>query len=515
MYPSWDLNRGQQLLQQLGSFWAEIFDDRDIVRTHLQSDAHEQYQVYTNFLEAVACVSRFDIPVFHREHWKLLILKQSDADAVPSIYEDDDLVYGPQTGLRPLRPAGFTQTYGGTDNPFFTQVPVPDGLADAKFVIQNKVLAPSRVYVSGIDYDLDRTRGLLRFRSNIFTDPLVPRRTVYNTAGVAIDVEAALWLYMGDWDLDYVYTQFGYVLGLHLNSSQFYKDLLNAYWDAHVLGPSCAAIQSMLAAAVGAPMVLETEETVEVIRIESNRKLLITDQHVYVMPLDATPMAAVGDTVYAGDVLSDAVQVVETSGSNPDYSLLPQVTLGRNLISGDYWSGLTFKNVDVPLVYEGIDADGKAVINFEIGGYPADVSAWWDDALALGKMTGNQTPAELMDTRTAPVGQPTAADLPATVNPLEFCFENFFGRHMFIIVVRQASFSADAPGTAHFSLLRRVMPPHVSYIMFVELSPDADNIDLGDAIDNPSGAVVGEPTDSLSGLQDGAVIAYYSALNCE
>ena len=513
-YPAWDYNRGAQLLAQLGSFWAEIFDDRDRVQSHLESSAHEQYQTYLNFVETVACVSRLNIPVFHKEMWKLVVFKKSEVESITSIYEPDDLVYGPQTGLRPLRPAGWTQVYGGVDNPFYTQAPLPEGLAKADFIMQNKVLSPSRTYTNGIDFDIDRERKLIRFRSDLFSDVLVPHRNVYDADGNLLDEEVSLWLYQGEWDLQYVYTQFGYAIGLKLDSSQFYKDLLNAFWDAHVLGPGVREIKAMLAAAAGAPTILESQETVELIRTEPDRKLVVTDQHVYSVPVAANVVVTAGETLYAGDVISDAIDLFEVSGSAPDYSALPQITLGKELLSGDYFSGLTFKNTTMPLVYEGLDADGKAVVSFTIYGYPADISEFWASSLARGKETGNKTLAELLDERTAPVGQPVASDLPATVNPMQFCFQNFFGNNLFIIKARQAAFGDDAPGLTYFYLLREVLPPHTAFILFVELNPDRDSIDLATAVDDPSGLIVGTMSDSISGIQDVCVDAHYVAWNC-
>jgi len=57
-----------------------------------------------------------------------------------------------------------------------------------------------------------------------------------------------------EFDLDHVYTHFGYALGVKLASSQGYKDLLNAFWDMHVLGPSRKDLQIFLAAMSGTAM---------------------------------------------------------------------------------------------------------------------------------------------------------------------------------------------------------------------------------------------------------------------
>jgi hypothetical protein len=480
-YPPEDLNRGAKLLDQLGSFWATIFDDRYQLQTHLRSGANEQAQTHLDFLAAVACVSRFTVPVFHRKYWHLLIIKQSEVNSVPSIHRPGDLVYGPQSGAVPGRPAGFIQKYGARDRLDIVQARLPDNMVNAQYMLQNYVVNASRTLVCGTDYDVDKERKLIRFLSDPFQDPLIPKRDVYDAAGNVTDAEMALWAYFGDFDLNLVYTQFGYALGLVLGSSQGYKDLLNAFWDAHVLGLTMEAVQRYLAALSDAPLVNKPVEVVEVVRAEADSKLICTDLSVYRVPLAANVAVAVGQTVYAGDPLTDAVQVLELSRNDADYSSLHALTLSRNLLSGEYYGELTFHNRRVDLEYLGLDQDNKAVVRFEITGFPADVDKFWEDAQTRGKEAGRRTLAEMLDTRENPVGQPVPLNLPAQVNPLEFVLDNLLRNNLFVIRVRQSSFGPNQLGLNVFRHLRRVVPPHTTYVVFVELTPLSNTIDLGQA----------------------------------
>jgi len=478
-YPVFDYNRGRELLAQLGTFWSLVFNGSPELQAHLRSSGRTQEQTYLDTLDAAACVSRFDVPVFHTENWTLLTIKRSQVEAVPAIYQPDDLAYGPQSGARPGRPAGYVHQYGASDSTTHTLWPLPETLRGADYTVQNKVVTPSKTWVRGIDYTVDDGRRLLIFRGNIFTDPLVVKRDVVDANGLKIDEEASLWLYHGDFDLDYVYVQFGYALGLHLDSSTFYKTLLNAYWDAHLLGPSLREIAAILSAAAGAPLVLEGTETVEVVRMETDSWLIATDLNVYRLPLSAAPAVAVGDVLHAGDVLSDAVEITELSCSNPDYSALPLLSVGPRFLSGGFIAELIFHNESVPLEYVGADSDGKAVVKFSLGGHPADVERFFNQLQANGKAAG-QTLAELLDIRTNPTGEPTADNLPATINPLEFLLSNLMRNNLFVIRVRPDSFAANAPGLQMFSLLRNIMPPHVSYVALIDLAPDTDTMDLSD-----------------------------------
>jgi hypothetical protein len=477
-YPTNDFNQGSQLLAQLGSFWFNIFEDWHKLQVHMRSSGYEAAQTYLNYLETIATLSRFEVPVFHTEDWYLLTARQSDSDSIPSIYQAGDLVYGGQTGLVAGRPAGFVQTYGGTDNPNLRQVRMPDNLVDCPFVLQNLVVHPSKTWVVGVDYDIDKNRNLIRFRDDPFADPLVAKRDVVDSNGDVVDTEIGIWVYKGNFDLNYIWIHFGYVLGIKLGSSEFYKDLVNAVWDARIIGGlTQATLTRFLAAMSGAPTVLSPQETVEVVRTEETSQLIVTDVHVYRAPLGAWVNVMAGDVVYLGDVLTDAFEVVELSTNAPDYSLIPAMAMSNNFLSGGYFAELSFRNHDVALEYLGLDENNKAVVRFEVGGFPADVELFWEGVHARGVADG-QTLANLLDVREDPQTEPIPSNLPATINPLQFVMENLLRNNLFVIRARAASFNEDAPGINVFKYLRSIIPPHTTYIVFVEQTVSMETVDL-------------------------------------
>lgn len=477
-YPADDFNQGSQLLAQLGSFWFNIFEDWHKLQVHYRSSGYEASQTYLNFLETVASLSRFSVPVFHKEDWYLLVAKQSESDSIPSVYQAGDLVYGNQPGTVPGREAGFVQTYGGTDNPNLRQIRLPDNLVDCPFVLQNLVVHPSKTWVAGADYDIDKNRNLIRFREDPFEDPLVAKADVVDSDGNVVDTEIGIWVYKGDFDLNYVWTHFGYVLGIRLDSSEFYKDLVNAVWSARVVGGLTeATLTQFLAAMSGAPTCLSPEETVEVVRTEEESQLIVTDLSTYRAPLGATVTVAVGDTVFLGDPLTDAFEIVELSTNEPDYSLIPAMAMSDDFLSGGYFAELSFRNHSVALEYLGLDENNKAVVRFEVGGFPADVELFWENVHARGVADG-QTLANLLDLRENPQTEPGPSNLPATINPLQFVMENLLRNNLFVIRARVASFAEDAPGIGVFKHLRDIIPPHTTYIVFVEQTVPVETIDL-------------------------------------
>jgi len=481
-YPTADLNQGLLLLEQLGSFWTNIFQERNILQSHLRSSANEQGQTYLNYLETFACVSRFTVPVFHHEYWYLFTLSKNAVSNQATLYAPNDLQYGPQDGTVPARAVGFVQTYGGQDVPGTVRAPLPDNLANVQFTMHNRVILPSQTLVSGLDFTIDTVNRLITFRTDPFLDPLFVKRDVFDSVGNKIDEEVAIWVYMGDFDLDYTYIQFGYALGMKYASSQEYKDLLNAVWDMFVMCLSRESLQQFLSAMSGVPFVLETEETIEVIRTEADRQLLITDQHVYQFKLSALLLyttADIGKVVYHGQPLCTAVLIEDLAQHDPNYSVLPAVALSKGLLSGEYLADLTFMNASVQLQYLGLNEYNKAIVRFDVEGFPNDVEAFWNAADLRGLVSGKML-SEYLDTRVDPTTPPLPMNLPSVVNPLEFILSNLMRNNLFVIKVRYQDFADGVPGLGAFQFLRDVIPPHTTYIVFVDLTV-TETIDLAQA----------------------------------
>lgn len=491
---------GEALLSTLGSFWQYYFGDRDVLRDHYRYLGHKQGQVYLDYLATVASVSRFNVPVFRAEDWFLLVLRESDRDTVYNVYGQAGLTYG------------WSIKYGEaqTEEVLF---PLPSDstfygeLAEAPYTIYNRVLFPSRSWTYGLDYDIDRERGLIRFREDPFDSDYVAKREVYDDTGAITDVEAGLWLYKGQFDIGLVYRQWGFAVAEQLQSSENYKEFVNALWDGYVFGPSSEAFSTAASAMLGIPIVLESTETVEDIVTEPTRLLITTDKHVYSFSSNANPIVSVGDTVKAGEQLTDAIRIIDLSSGEADYSDIPALTFDDNFLSGGYFSTLTFENSEVSVEYLGVDEDNKAVVVFRISGFPGDIEQFWERAQTLGKASGKKTLAELLDVRSNPVGQPMPAYLPGTINPLEFVIENILKNNLTIIKVRAGAISDDAPGLGLFKYLRNIVMPHTTFIVFVELSVDADVIDLSQAGDDDQAGVV-EETSRFGGIVPDTEILY-------
>jgi hypothetical protein len=379
-YPANDLDLAENLLAVVGSFWSLTYQGNDFLQSALFSVGQLAAQAHLDFLELIASISRFEIPVFHTENWRLLTIRESEllAGQVP-VYSTSN------------PPANYSQNSSlqyGQRVPGSYSCSLPEGFHDCRVVL-NRITDASLTLIRDIDFQL--SPGLITFQQNPFANPLVLTREVWEN-GAVIDREAGLWLFRGQWDWDTVYQQFGYVLGLRLASSEGYKELVNAILDALVEGTKIRDLQLAWSAITGVPLVREQTETVEEVLADSGGEVVITDRQAYRFPAGSTVLVSPGDTLSAGDPLVDTLQFYEFNrGQVPDG--LTGLALGPGFLSAGFWGDLVWENKTVALVVEE-NVDGYTKVSWEISGFPADVEKFWDDVRAQGRFAaGHDQPA--------------------------------------------------------------------------------------------------------------------------
>lgn len=456
-------DKGEELLSRLGTFWYYIFGSGEELKQMYRGSALEAGQTYLNFLESVGTISRLDTPVFHRQDWLYITMLESEVTSGVINY-GDGVSYG--EGYR----------YGTRTTRKRFEVAVPDGFVGSSQIF-NRIIQPSLTYTEGIDYVYDKKDKVIVFTSNPFENNLVPTRNIVDENGNVVDRLAALWAYNGKLDLQYLWNHWGYALKAYMPSSEFYKSFINALADCYTECPTLEDIQLLISALTGVALVAEPVETVEKILVYADKKQVVTDKHVYTFDTLAEIVVTEGQVVNGGDPLTDAVKVIELEDSFPTISELPALVAGPEFIAGDYFSDLMFENKDVPLEYVGVDTNNKAVVKFDVSGFPEDVAAFWgsvhDKGLQAGKVLSNY-----LDTRTSKTDPVPAWALPATVNPMQIMLGNLMRNNIFIVVLKPAHFNDEAPGIQFFNYLRRALTPQTTYIVYVEVATGVEYIDL-------------------------------------
>jgi hypothetical protein len=453
-----ELDDATTLLQVVGSFWAETYAGNVLVASLLHAKAQQQAQAHLDLLELVAAISRFSVPVFHRENWTLLELRESELNQA-NVPKFDG-----------------TYQFDGTirfDQPVTTDLFVweaPERLESVS-VILNQITDSTTTYVHGVDFL--QQDGLLQFRTNPFTRDNVRIETVFD-GSVPVDRIAYLWAYGGEFDWQTVYTQFGYVLGLRLRSSPNYRKALNAIFDSLTYGTSARTVEELFAAICDAPLCQQTEKVTDVIA-DHRKRWILTPQNVYAVNLNAEGLPAVGDTINTGDMLGDAVQFFDFNrGVTP--TQLRALALGAGVLASGYYQELVFENKETPLIVED-DVDGYTKVSFEIGGWPLDIEKFWEDTHNAGVQM-QDTLAMRLDQRENKATQPTAIALPATINPLRFLIENVLRGNAFAIVCRPRSFGPAALGLHVARYLRKIVPPQTLCLLVVQLDGSAETVTM-------------------------------------
>ena len=521
-FPNNVYDQPANLLAVLGSWWAKEYAGRNQVVSIVRGKAQVEQQTILDLMELIASLSRFTVPIYHRDNWYPLYVKLSEKNTVDATIAkyDEGLLY--DEGHR-YDVAQVVENFS---------FPIDNTLVEAP-VILNRFTDPTLTWTENIDYRIDD--GFIVFQKDPFNDARIATRTLYDENGNENDTEAILWIYRGQWDWEYIYEQFGYVLGAHLQSSQGYRQLMNAIYDAIVSGTTKSDVLLALSAMTGIPLVKEDTETVEDITNNGEQRIVITDQHVYKFDLEATPVVEIGDVLTRSQSLTDALEVFELNrGELPNN--LDSLAMGPGFLATCFYADLIFENRDVPLIVDEDHESGYTKVSWQLGGFPLDVDKFFDDLHTRGvveaektvdecettqtisypandcdevSITGRRgTIAHLLDRRTVQVGEPTASQLPATINPLEFLIENVLRNNAYIVRVKAVASSAEV-GLHNARLLRMVFPPHTAGLLVVELTAKEDNLDSTNFSEQVSTFVGTEPqSDSITSsmVEDGGPV---------
>jgi hypothetical protein len=260
------------------------------------------------------------------------------------------------------------------------------------------------------------------------------------------------------------YLRFGSVVGIGGESSQAYIDTVEATWSMLLQGPSVEALERGLLASAGLKYV-ESPEVVEVVELDIDGLVVVTDKTVYRGHAKATPLVSVGDHLKPGDFVFDTVVVTDFSDGNPDnISNIKGLVLSAELaeITGNVvipnrlgsWSVLGIR-------------DGEPEVRFEVLGSDRDVSEFWDRVHARGVATGKPL-ADYIPYNT----------LMSPINPLEFMLANILGSSLIFIEVKPQDFLTRETG--FLGRIKSLLPAGVLVIAQIALDPVEDSLSMAE-----------------------------------
>lgn len=532
VYPGSDFDRARNLLTLLGTFWSKTYTGSDQMLSYTAAIGLGAAQTHRNLLETVAAISRYEVPIFHKELLVPIAIRKSQLNSNQiNISRFDQSAEQFNTDLK------FDVA---RDSALFS-FPIPPEMRDVKQIF-NKAIFPTTAFLNGVDFTVDTQANALRFVSNPFTnDSLLRKPTI--TDG---DEEILLWGFCGEFDYDYLFNQFAYALGLTLSSSETAKLFTNAITDGLINGGATAKnIDMAFSALCGIPLTTESTETIEEIFYDSHGFFIASDKNVYRFQDAAEPVVNVGDKLPAGSQLVRCFEVVEffnlhsyrtpeetnvlpaiksdelttqlfepiiaenedgivvTTAGDPRRELLG-LAVDNGFLSSCFLGDLVFENKVVPLNVNTQHPTGYTYIDFSLGGFPADVAQFFtalhergialaeaanDPCLNNGRRTG--TLAHVLDRRVQPVGEPQMSDLPTNINPMRFLIENVLRNNVFVVRIVVAALGENALNLHNIRHLRRLIPPQTAMIVVFELSGKADEIDGDKLLSEQTGFYTG------------------------
>jgi hypothetical protein len=251
----------------LSDLWTRFFKDSDQLQAMYRGTEVLIGQVYLELMANVLNLSMREVPVFRREYFKLLTVREDNV-----YVRDQDGKY----------------TIELTD----------DGIVGFNF-LYNKLFDPTVILENNIDFEVDTTgdKDELAFSANPFdwdgagnSIQGIPYRSVdvlNADESVSTYKELAFWIPEVNVDTYDMYLNFGHLISRFEPSSEAYRALLQGVTQYFVLGPTRQNLTSALNAILGIPLIRDDDEILQSVDTSGVvNNLVITDRTTYKIPVD-------------------------------------------------------------------------------------------------------------------------------------------------------------------------------------------------------------------------------------
>ncbi len=317
-------------LHGLSDLWLRFFKDADKLKPLYRGTEILVGQAYLDLLSTVLNVSIRETPLFNREWFKLLTIRE------------DHVAYDALT-----------------DSYVFE---LPDNIKNFE-QMQNQIFSPTVLLEKELDFSVDTTGATdnLQLKKNLFdwtgSGDLIP-----GVGFRVVDVdgtdyrEVALWLPEAQIDNFSLYLTYGYLVDRFEPSSESYRALLQGIMRYYMLGPTFDHIVTALNVIVGLPLVLADGEILQSVdrTTDNDYDLVITDQNTYTfakgMPFRASveEVSNWGTLVFSAFDYLSSVFAAKDNVSDPTWwydllipqSMLPDESRVRRLLFPDLYDNL-------------------------------------------------------------------------------------------------------------------------------------------------------------------------------
>lgn len=227
-----------KIIGSLGDFWYTLYSNREQVEAVVDSFLEVQKQIQQETEELEKSLNRHTVPIFRKLRWFPVHILESEflASQYPYITFDSGIKFND----------GYS--YGHRVKNSY-KVTLPDEVVSVGAVqerIRDNMVSILSPVINKHAFYTDW---------NPFNTSTTYIRDVYNDLGEVIDREAVLWLKDVEIDKEDLYNLFGYIIGIRMESSEQYKNLINGLMDTLVNGPSRNALIRVFSSLLGVSVI--------------------------------------------------------------------------------------------------------------------------------------------------------------------------------------------------------------------------------------------------------------------
>ena len=491
------------LFRFLGSFWTNIHEGRPFVEGLQKIRGIKLAQRYLDLLETLKLQDRKGLPVFHRELWHPLIIRKSMRNKSKSNelkIGEGNIVLGDNTGSKYGAEKLYIGKLANLDK--YVTYPVESDIVTVVSGITDNVINPKVSWTVGDgENDIRYMNGTIIIPKEM--DPFGDNSPFesydlpdFIDGTKESDRETVLWASDVLIDKDYVSDHMAYALGVSCASTDLFKRVLNAVWDAFSGGLTPEFLRSILAALLNTPVIQESEETVRMVTSTSEVHTIVTDKHTYNVYGKAKLRSCVkaGEKLYRGDLLDESVKVypfltdlnAEHLQAITEYAGIlgediPVISLPKTILSTRTAHGLNVDWTPTEVLTAGTDKNGHQKLFFELGGPEEDVEAFWADVWKNAE-DQNIDLSDYFEEYKEDSGSDSSDEVrPWMVIPADFFLRYLVGGNTLIVTldhaqIEDASMIHDA---RFFDLLSAAVPSGIRLFFVEHLAPANDAYDLG------------------------------------
>jgi hypothetical protein len=464
-YKNRNTTKGDFLFRSLGSFWTQIFQDKEVLKGYTLGQAEEIKQRYFDLIEAVNNYSIKETQIFHTEKWLPITVLKSKFNKIPFVFEKYKAVFGSQPASDKyyhdlIFKFGFEKEAVEDVYQYFIGKEIKNiGM------IADRVIAPNVLYLCGSDVIIED--GALTFNSNIFEEDSFEKFDIVGDNGEAVtyidndgvkqqEQGIIIWLYSAKLDKNYLYNNFGYIFDFRLDTSELYRAILEIVFNTFVNGPTLNNIKSLVATALQVPIIYNKIEVVQKSFSDTDHSYIVTDKQCYKINKKLSPInVKTGQLLYAGDVLCENFELFDNASSANGWwkksNLLDgRLAFSKYLFLGNYTNQLSFSSG-----LETISLDENGDIVFPVLGLPEDVKRfnnYLNNSIARKNVLKDYF--NLINPYDA-----------VSFVPLDFIMDNFMKLNIAFIKI---TFHSDAEMSYFMQfipLIRSTLPPYIYLII--------------------------------------------------